>query len=131
MNTVSEDAKINAFLACTKRFDEILEHFPIEFRLGAKDLSEFDKKYAMQKWRTAENGRVGLAVIRYFNLCSEEFFLNSINCLPKGIWQFWQAQMEVMFKNKLVSEVWQENRTDFDSQADFQAFVDSHVEPSG
>ncbi|MBR4786837.1 MAG: hypothetical protein IK013_03025 [Bacteroidales bacterium] len=42
----------------------------------------------------------------YFDLCSEEFYLKSKDCLPTDVWQMWLDGMKMMTKKELLQVKW-------------------------
>lgn len=92
--------------------------FPVEVR-SEQDLSAIDFKLKLK------DERLQHALIRYLNLCSEEFFLQSCGALPEGIWSIWSVQIAAMFKSKMFQAAWKEMGLEklISGYPDFSGFV--------
>ena len=115
--------QLTVFIHFTSRFDDIAREFPLKFRT-AEDLADYDF--------TAEKQQYGDKIIRYFNLCSEEFFLHSNKCIPDNIWKIWKSQMTKTMQIGLFKRMWKENRSSYaevkgHSGETFQDFFDNIV----
>lgn len=45
-------------------------------------------------------------LIRYFNLCAEEFFYYTHGCIHPEAWASWRSGMEEIFSNPKISALW-------------------------
>jgi hypothetical protein len=111
--------QLDVFLEYTRRFDSIASDFPIELREG----TPLDKKLKDKKAEKSET--VQHAVIRYFNLCSEEYYLHNEKLIHDEIFEMWFAQLERCMKTDLFKGMWASARTSYNSAKSFQARVDS------
>lgn len=101
-------AQLRVFLACTERFDKIMEAFPPELRSQeVTDLTDVD--IAQQE---GKRGWVS-AAIRYFNLCSEEYYLFESGLVPSDVWANWQENMRRMLQIPLVSRAWDRSKKQY------------------
>lgn len=69
---------VQVFLEYTKRYDEIMNTFPVDGRKAR--LNSFGEA-------PAQSEDLSLAVLRYLNLCSEEFHLWKKKYLSKTVWK--------------------------------------------
>lgn len=103
------------FLHFTQRYDEILQSFPDsgrEFRLSVDgDLP-------------AESADLRLAVLRYLNLCSEEFYMKEQKLLPPKVWEYWQAELERTLRSPLVQREWPYLKSEFASYGEFRLYLE-------
>ncbi len=113
--------QLQVFLEYTRRFDSIARDFPLEMREG----TPLDKKMRDKKAEFSES--VQHAVIRYFNMCSEEFYLHSVHLIPGEIFDMWFKQLERCMKTDLFSGLWKTVRSSYDHSADFQARLDGMI----
>ena len=99
------------YLEYTKRCDQIMRCFPREVRLNLVG---------------AAPGSVDqLLLLRYLNLCSEEFYLWKNWYLSGRIWRIWEGEIERFLCSPLARVEWQELQKEFNSFAQFQKYVDT------
>lgn len=100
------------FTNYTKRYDQIMEQLPDNFRVnsetGIDNISEEDRKN----------------MVRYLNLCSEEYFLKENGYLDEEIWETWEGEFKRYLNNTPLGDEWKNIREEFDAYSDFQEFVD-------
>lgn len=99
------------YLEYTKRCDQILQCFPREVRL---DLA-----------RAAPGSVNQLLLLRYLNLCSEEFCMWKNWYLSRRIWRIWEEEIKRFLRSPLVRAEWKALRQEFDSFATFQQYVET------
>lgn len=99
------------YLEYTKRCDQIMRCFPREVRL---DLAG------------AAPGSVDqLLLLRYLNLCSEEFCMWKNWYLSRRVWRIWEEEIKRFLRSPLARAGWKELRKEFDSFEQFQKYVDT------
>jgi len=101
-------AHYTLFAEYTKRYEEIALQLPEKLD-DTTILDENEKRYL----------RV------YFDLCSEEYFLNTKELLFKDVWKEWEEGMKFAFQNKAVFDYWQERKSFY---IHFSKFVDELLE---
>jgi hypothetical protein len=111
--------QLTVFLEYTRRFDQIAQNLPAAMREAP---SEFDKEQGKLKALKSES--VQQTIIRYFNLCSEEFFLHEDGLIEDPVWNLWAAHMKTFLSSPIFQEVWQRAREDYSAFHKFQSFVD-------
>ena len=72
------------FLQYAKRYDEIINSFPKNARLA-----RINSRKALPK----PNEELTICILRYLNLCSEEFYLYRTKYLSKGVWDIWADEL--------------------------------------
>ena len=72
------------FLQYAKRYDEIMNSFP-----KSAGLARINSGKALPK----SNGELTICVLRYLNLCSEEFHLYDTKYLSEKVWEIWADEM--------------------------------------
>ena len=107
---------LNVFSHYTKRYGDIMESFPSEARsLRLDSNSELPP----------ESEETTLAVLRYLNLCSEEYYLWRRGFLDKEIWSIWSEELERMLRSNLVRREWPKLKREFDSYTEFQRYLEA------
>jgi hypothetical protein len=106
---------VQVFLEYTKRYAEIMNMFPVEGRKARLDV--FGEA-------PPQNDELSLAVLRYLNLCSEEFHLCKKRYLSKDVWKIWEAELKRTLASTLVKREWTKLRDEFESYPEFVKYVD-------
>ena len=102
------------FLEYTRRYDEVMEMFPPNARRARLDLSAKPPP---------ESEDLTLAVLRYLNLSSEEFYLFRERYVSKAVWRIWEAELKRTLCSPLVRREWKKLRTEFLSYPEFLDYV--------
>jgi hypothetical protein len=116
-NTISNYRRqMNAqvFLKYTERYERILEQFP-DNALAAR----FDAKIL-----PPQSSKLTLCVLKYMNLCSEEYYLKEHGYLSESLWRIWEADLKRMIASPLVQREWLDLRREFLSHPDFLKYVE-------
>lgn len=103
------------FLAYTRRYDEIMGTFPADARGLRLDLAGEPPPPSPE---------LRLAVLRYLNLCAEEFYLQRRGYLALEIWRIWQGELERTLASPLLRREWPELQPEFAATPEFAAFVE-------
>jgi hypothetical protein len=104
------------FIEYTRRYDEIMGRLSSVARQSRLDLSS----------RPPEpSDELTLVVLKYLNLSSEEFYLCKRGYLSRRIWTIWEKELERTIQSPLFRREWKALRSEFDSYAEFQQYVDA------
>ncbi len=114
----NEQIKHNYFSEYTKRYQEIIIHFPENINEDTFSYEELEKN---KKDETMRYMRV------YFDLCSEEFFLHKHKYIDEKVWKEWEEGMSYVFNKKAFRRVWEKISSDTGFYTDFKKFVDSKM----
>jgi len=80
----NRQSKMQTFLTYTQRYQDILINLPIGVEsdnFSIENLEEKEREHIL-RWIRA-----------YFDLCSEEYFLNKNKLLDENAWQLWESGM--------------------------------------
>lgn len=106
------------FLAFTERYETIMSQLPEDARIaragGAGPLPPH--------WPG-----VFTVVLRYLNLCSEEYYLCKTGHLDKKLWSIWEKELKRTVRS-LVRPEWADLRSEFVSYPEFRDFIDEILE---
>lgn len=119
ITTYNKQMNAQVFLQYAKRYDEIMNSFPRNARLARIKSSE-----ALPK----PSGELTICVLRYFNLCSEEFYLYESKYLSKKVWNVWTDEMIRTWQTPLFRREWTKLVNEFDAYPEFQSFVKISLE---
>jgi hypothetical protein len=102
------------FLEYTKRYEEIMSALPIAARVARTDsdsaLPDATPELTFQ-------------ILRYLNLCAEEFYLMQRGYLAREIWSIWDAELTRTLRTPLLMREWEKLRNEFSSYPAFQNYV--------
>jgi hypothetical protein len=111
-----DQIKQGYFADYTKRYQEIILHFPENINTNDFDLNiEANKDQIMRYLRV------------YFDLCSEEFFLHRNGYIDDKVWKEWEAGMVFAFNKPAFIQAWEVIKTDTGFYTEFGDFVDAAI----
>jgi hypothetical protein len=103
------------FLEYTKRYNEIMESFPPEARPA---------RLSLEGKMPDHSEGLSIAILRYLNLCSEEYYLCERGYLSKELWGIWEDELKRTLNSPLFVREWKGLRNEFLSYPEFLEFVD-------
>jgi hypothetical protein len=106
------------FAVYTGRYMDAMDRLPSEahrpggdFRLDS--LSQAARESALGGMR------------RYFNLCSEEFYLKSKRKIDRDTWKIWETGIHDTIRLPCFRETWSELRVEYSFYEEFTSFIDN------
>jgi hypothetical protein len=103
------------FLAYNDRYEKLMGSFPP----GA-----LESRLRLGETLPERSEELSICLLRYLNLCSEEFFLYRTGFLSKRIWAVWQPEIERALRSPVLKREWQRVRVEFKSHPEFFDFVE-------
>ena len=67
---------------------------------------------------------LSISILRYLNLCSEEYYLCKRGYLSKELWEIWEDELKRTLNSPLFVREWKDLRNEFLSYPEFLEFVD-------
>lgn len=110
-----KQTNIQIFLEYTKRYENIMDSFPADARFYRMNT---------EKKLPEESLELTIAVLKYLNLCSEEYYLRETGQLSKKIWNIWKEELERTLRSNLVRREWPKIKSEFASYSKFQKYVE-------
>jgi hypothetical protein len=104
------------FLEFTKRFEEVMQSFP---------KSAWSARLDIEGKPPAKSKELSLSVLRYLNLCGEEYYLYKKGWLNKGIWKIWEGELIRTLRTPLFIREWEALSSEFEAYPAFKKYVDS------
>jgi len=104
------------FLEFTKRFEEVMQSFP---------KNAWPNRLDIKGTPPPKSKALSLSVLRYLNLCSEEFYLCKKGWLRQDIWQIWENELVRTLQTPLFIREWKELCREFESYPKFKEYVDT------
>lgn len=110
--------KIQVFSDYTKRYQEIIADFPENineqnFGLLSLETESYDK--LMRKMR------------QYFDLCFEEWYLNSKGLLDSNFWSLWSGGMTTALSKPAFVDAWKIVKVSSVFGNDFETFIENKI----
>ena len=101
------------FVEYTQRYNEIMD--PSTARRAMRNAADQELP--------ATDPEITLVVLKYLNLCSEEFYLMKRGYLSKDIWNIWEAEIKLTLCGPLYRREWQTLSKEFLGFSEFAAWV--------
>ena len=105
------------YLAYTQRYENLMAGCDDDFRSSLL-------KLAIGEIDEARRDRIKVCMLRYLNLCSEEFHLMRSGYLSKAVWRIWQKELEGTLRTRLFTSGWPALEDEFGSHSDFRRYVE-------
>lgn len=104
------------FIEYTGRYEKIMESFPFQ-AISVRLNSEGSPPEESQK--------LTLAVLKYLNLCSEEFYLFKKKYLSKDVWLIWEAELKRTLSSPLYCREWPKLKVEFEAFPEFLIYIEN------
>lgn len=116
--------RLNFFADYTKRYQGIILNFPEEINMSDFDLLKLESSENATYNKTMRYMRA------YFDLCSEEFYLNQKKLIDKGMWSVWKSGIEYAFSKTAFKDAWsiviQDSKFGDDFEKWINGLIDNH-----
>jgi hypothetical protein len=114
VNNVRRQINVQILMQYTARYEHILGEFP-------KDalLVRFDSQVLPPK-----SAELTLCLLKYLNLCSEEYYLLQHKYLAKTVWALWEKDLKKMIASPLLQREWPVLKKEFESHLEFLVYVE-------
>jgi hypothetical protein len=103
------------FLTYTQRIEQIMDSFPKDawdFRL---DLEKLPKPSL----------ELSTSVLKYLNLCSEEYYLWQKKLLASDLWNIWEDELNRTLRSPLFVREWKILAKEFEFYPEFRRYVEN------
>jgi hypothetical protein len=113
MRSLRKQLMLQTFSDYTKRYQEIILHFPEEINQTDFDLFSRDDKSSVMRYMRV-----------YYDLCFEEYYLSKRKLIDERTWNDWREGMEFAFSKSAFQQAWQLIKKDTQYKQDFCALVE-------
>lgn len=118
---MNRQMKVSLFADYTKRYQEIRLNLP-------KNISDKDFELAKLANDHPEQHEATMRyMIIYFDLCSEEYFLNQSKYLDKKVWLEWEKGIKYTFQMPAFKEAWEIINVNSKFYDEFAYWIDNEV----
>jgi hypothetical protein len=112
--TFRHQMNVQLFLAFTERYGKALDAFPPEARQARLHPSAEPPP---------DSPELRKCVLRYLNLCSEEYHLYRHGYIARPVWEMWETKMKQAIRSKLFRRAWADLADEFNDHPEFGEFV--------
>ena len=97
MHQSNIQSRLSFFQNYTNRYHKIMINLPVEIKSDSYSLLSVDEKEReiLVRWIRA-----------FYDLCSEEYYLNQMGYVDKEVWRLWKAGMEITFSSTSFVDAW-------------------------
>lgn len=118
LRQLSRQIELQHFSDYTKRYQEIILHFP-------EDINSLDFVLTGRSDYTST-----MRYLRaYFDLCFEEWYLHNKQFINRDTWSLWKGGIETALSKPAFQQGWLLVKTDTRFGKQFEAFIDGLWEP--
>jgi hypothetical protein len=114
VNSYRRQMNVQILMKYTERYEHILEQLPEDAFTGRFDASVLP----------AESPQLTRCVLKYLNLCAEEYYLTCHHYLSGSLWKIWEGDLKRVLRSPLLEREWRRLRTEFVSNREFLAYVE-------
>lgn len=104
------------FLEYTKRYEDIMSALPVDARIARTNSATA---------LPPESAELSFQILRYVNLCAEEYYLMQSGYLARDIWGIWDAELTRTLRTPLLRREWEKLKAEFSSYPAFRDYVDN------
>jgi len=117
MRKLNAQLMLQHFADYTKRYQEIILHFPENINKDDFDIASHANHDNIMRYMRA-----------YFDLCFEEWYLNKRKLIDEGIWTVWVGGISAALSKTAFRQAWRIIKEDSSFGPDFQMFVAIYIE---
>jgi hypothetical protein len=114
INNFRRQINVQILMKYTERYEHILDQFPKEALLG---------RFSPDAPLPPESTELTVSLLKYLNLCSEEFYLWKHGYLAKTVWIVWEGDLKRIIGSPLMGREWPLLSTEYLSHPDFLEYV--------
>src|ERR1039458_9046175 len=114
INNVRRQINVQILMKYTERYEHILGEFPKDALLGRFDSQALPPQSA----------ELTLCLLKYLNLCSEEYYLWKHKYLARTVWAIWEGDLKKTIASPLLRREWPSLEKEYESHRDFLMYVE-------
>jgi hypothetical protein len=115
INNVRRQINVQILMKYTERYEHILDEFPKDALLG-----RFDPHAPLPP----ESTELTICLLKYLNLCSEEYYLWKHKYLDRTVWVVWEGDLKRIIGSPLLQREWPKLKAEYVSHPDFLEYVE-------
>jgi hypothetical protein len=115
VRSYNQQMNTQVFLTYTQRFDQIMDSFPKDAWVMRLDLDRLPDS----------SPELSRSVLKYLNLCAEEYYLLQKKLLAKDVWQIWEDELKRTLQSPLFKREWKELAKEFEAYPEFRQYLEN------
>jgi len=115
LNSFRRQMNVQILMKYAERYERILGEFPQDALSSRFDSSVLP----------IQSSQLTLCVLKYLNLCSEEYYLTRHRYLSSSLWRIWEGDLKRIIGSPLLQREWPLLRAEFLSHPDFLQYVEN------
>jgi hypothetical protein len=116
LKAVCDQLRVTVFLTYTERYAKVMNGVPFDARRPGSE-------YQLNSRPSEEQARVLSAFREYFNLCSEEMWLQEHRRIDRATWRIWERGMRQVAQFPPFREAWLFLASEYEYYDRFHEFV--------
>ena len=118
LNVQNKQLKVEIFSEYSSRYQQIIADFPEGINEQNFELTKLDPNTYQKTMRKMR---------QYFDLCFEEWYLNSKELLESDFWNLWSGGMTTALSKPAFVDAWIKVKATSVYGADFEKFIDAKI----
>jgi len=114
----NKQSKIKTFFTYTQRYQDIVVNLPLNIKSNDFSINKLEKK---------EKEHLLIWLRAYFNLCSEEYYLNKKKLVDSDIWELWELGIHDSLKLIAFQDAWKELKNNEYYEKDFSNYINNMI----
>ena len=114
VNNYRRQMTVQILMKYTERYEHIMSQFPPAAFVTRFNASELP----------SSNPELTVCILRYLNLCAEEYYLTKNGYLAGDLWHIWEGDLKRMLRSALLRREWPALRHEFESHIEFLDYVE-------
>lgn len=110
-----DNLNANLLIHYSERYERILDEFPNE---------ALKLRFDLESDPPPESDQLSLCILKYLNMCSEEFYLMEQGYIDKQAWDIWNDEIQRTLRSKLLRREWNKLKSEFESYPKFKKYVE-------
>ena len=115
----NKQSKMQTFLTYTQRYQDIIINLPVGVESDSFSIEGLEEK---------ERERILRWLRAYFDLCSEEYYLNKNKLVDKKAWQLWESGMTDSLKKPAFVNAWKAIQSNKYYHHEFAGYIEQIID---
>jgi hypothetical protein len=114
INNYRRQMTVQILMKYTERYEHIMSQFPPDAFITRFNSSKLP----------GQDPALTVCILRYLNLCAEEYYLTKNGYLANDLWHIWEGDLKRMLRSSLLRREWPTLRHEFESHIEFLEYVE-------
>ncbi len=114
----NEQTKLDFFADYTKRYQDIIWHLPS---------SIYDDDFSLSSLDIKEREHIKKAILLYFDLCSEEYYLHENKKIDDAVWAEWEEGIMFNMSKPAFNGIWKKKLSNSSYYTKFKEYLNQKL----